>query len=189
MTNKINIRLFIAIIAISFSGFLMVSCEKETDDLLIKESNNVDIPNYVNYSWYNNNRSTGGEKLPFRWVSGGLGSTTIDLDNEGGDCLPTTDGDCFPDVVVRSNLRSVNLSDFTIYDIYKSYNGNVISFFINEEWELLFPMLKQQTVDLLINGNMELSHYYNESKGIAYFCFANSTDIDDNIFTIQLRIE
>lgn len=178
-------------------GILMIGCEKEAEIIPTQEASTlVDFSQYVDLSFYKKNElkaanvndgnqtdDCGLYYLPYRFVW--QEETTIILDDVCT-CLPTTCGNCFPEVVIRVKKTK---NETNCYDIFKSYNGDFVSYFLNENWEALLPMLKQNTIDLIINGNLTLNHEYGNESKIAYFNFLDPNDDTNNIFTIQLKIE
>jgi hypothetical protein len=168
-----------------------MSCEKENEIVLEEkptqndELDIVDIGKFVDFGWYNNSNNSksnsisdvGGPKRILVWQT----ETTIQLDDDLA-CLPTVNGNCFDDVVVSGSIELAEYDNFNSYD----EDNDLYSYFANENWQVLLPMLEQNTVDLILNHELDCIHNYNTNSDIAFFVFVNSEDHSDVNFAIQL---
>ena len=185
-------KLFIITI-ILLGIFTLISCEKETEIAPTQKPTNLtDFSQYVDFSFYPTEKlkAADGEGaicglyyLPYYFTYRQEVGTNLD---EECACLPTTCGDCFPEVTIRAKSTEINTVN---YDIFKTYNDDVVSYFTSENWKELLPMLKQHTVDLIIEGDLALIHKYSRENKIAYFSVVNPNEAMKNVFTIQLKIE
>jgi len=72
---------------------------------------------------------------------------------------------CFEVVVIVGYSNGIN-RDTTQYDLYNTFvedynDGNIVSFFINEDWGYLFPYLPSSVVEEIISDNYQV--FYNPS--------------------------
>lgn len=90
-------------------------------------------------------------------------------------------------------IRASSNKSYNIYDTFKTYynNNDVKTYFETQNWQELLPMLKQSTIDKILNN--ELNFYHSYSKNIAYFYGIYADDKQDKksnvLFAIQINIE
>jgi hypothetical protein len=181
---------YFKVLGISFSLFITLiftGCEEENLENMQNFTSDVNLSEFIDISYYQEIKDVGEEINPpyyFVWQI----ETTIHLEEECS-CLPTDEGNCLWEIIVRPTK-----ADVSPYDIFLPYyeSNSLAMYYTKENWQELFPMLKESTVSNIINGNLNLHHKYNESEGIAYFIFyfsdKNPTKSENIIFTIRLNI-
>jgi hypothetical protein len=178
LTSKLTTVVLLAAIFISCEKELKMDDQQHVDnDVFVDNSLDSDSPNDKNNT---SNSTSANSRL--RRILIWQDETSIDLGGADLSCLFSFEPNCWDAIVVRGIMS-------TEYDIFLSYGEDQIaSYFINENWHLLFPDLNENTVSLIQNGELYCIYYYNTSSDIATIVLVDENDHSQVHTAVQLQL-